>query len=70
MPFDPPKPANNIDLSSQEIRNQLKSLKSLKSLIDAVPEGPPGPVISTSRLLHYREHRLVPFFGAGSECLM
>lgn len=66
MPFDPPKPANNIDLSSQEIRNQLKSLKSL---IDAVPEGPPGPVISTSRLLHYREHRLVPFFGAGSECL-
>ena len=63
MPFDPPKPANNIDLSSQEIRDQLKSL------IDAVPEGPPGPVISTSRLLHYREHRLVPFFGAGSECL-
>ncbi len=41
MPFDPTKPANNSDLSSQEIRNQLNGLKSL---IDAVPAGPAGPV--------------------------
>ena len=40
MPFDPTKPANNSDLSSQEIRNQLNGLKSL---IDAVPAGPAGP---------------------------
>ena len=40
MPFDPTKPANNSDLSSQEIRNQLNGLKTL---IDAIPAGPAGP---------------------------
>lgn len=40
MPFDPTKPANNSDVSSQELRNQLNGLKAL---IDAIPDGAPGP---------------------------
>jgi hypothetical protein len=40
MPFDPTKPANNTDVSSQEMRDQLNGLKAL---IDAVPAGPAGP---------------------------
>ena len=39
MPFDPSKPAEHSDLSSQEMRDQFNALKAL---IDAVPGGPPG----------------------------
>ena len=38
MPFDPSKPAEHSDLSSQVMRGQLNALKAL---IDAVPAGPP-----------------------------
>ena len=36
MPFHPTKPANNTDVSSQEMRDQLNSL------IDGIPAGETG----------------------------
>ena len=41
MPFDPAKPADHSDLSSQEVRDQLNALKAL---LDALPAGAAGRV--------------------------
>ena len=41
MPFDPTKPAEHSDLSSQVVRDQLNALKAL---LDALPAGAAGRV--------------------------
>ena len=41
MPFDPAKPADHSDLSSQVVRDQLNALKAL---LDALPAGAAGRV--------------------------
>ena len=39
MPFDPTKPSNNSDLSSQEIRNQLNALNDRIVALEAALAG-------------------------------
>ncbi len=48
MPFDPTKPANNSDLSSQEIRNQLNALNDrILSLETSIANTAQNPNLST-----------------------
>ena len=51
MPFDPTKPANNSDLSSQEIRNQLNALNDrIVALEASIANTAQNPNLSTLNL--------------------